>query len=217
MDADFWRERWQLGQTGFHKSKVNPLLQRWWRELAPAPQATVFVPLCGKSLDMLWLGEQGHPVLGVELSRLALEDFVGEHGLACQWRPDNHFEIAECGWLTLYCGDYFALSSKQLQAVTVIYDRAALIALPPPMRRRYVAHLRKHLPGGWRLLLITLDYPQSDRTGPPFSVPDDEVRELFTGCVVSMLDEADVLDEHPVFRDQGMTRLSERVYLIADR
>ncbi len=216
MDADFWRERWQLGQTGFHKSRVNPLLQRWWPELNAQAGTTVFVPLCGKSLDMLWLSEQGYPVLGVELSRLALEDFIDEHALECQWHSDDSFAVAECGSLTLLCGDFFALTSEHLRDTSVIYDRAALIALPPPMRKRYVAHLRENLPGGWRLLLITLDYPQSDRAGPPFSVPDAEVRELFAGSAISVLHQSDVLGDHPVFRDQGMTSLAERVYLISD-
>lgn len=216
MDADFWRERWQLGQTGFHKSRVNPLLRRWWPELGLAAQATVLVPLCGKSLDMIWLRDEGHSVLGVELSRLALEDFIREQDIECAWQHQGGFEVAQCGPLALYCGDFFTLDAAQLANVTAVYDRAALIALPPPMRQRYVEHLRAHLVSGWQLLLITLDYRQSERAGPPFSVPDAEVRDLFAGCKVSVLQESQVLDDHAVFRDQGMTSLFERVYLITD-
>lgn len=216
MDAHFWHERWERGEIGFHKSRVNPLLQHWWPALGANTGATVLVPLCGKSLDMLWLRGQGHPVVGVELSRVALADFIKEHELRCQWQLLDGFEVAQCDQLNLYCGDVFALQAGHLAQVTVVYDRAALIALPAPLRERYVAHLRAHLPPGWKMLLITLDYPQSDRPGPPFSVPDEEIRRLFAGCDFALLEDNDVLDDHPVFRDQGMTRLAERVYLITD-
>jgi thiopurine S-methyltransferase len=150
-------------------------------------------------------------------SRRALSDFVSEHRLDCRWDTWNAFDVARCDGLSLYCGDFFALQADQLEQVAVVYDRAALIALPPPMREQYVLHLRGQLAAGWKMLLITLDYPQSDRPGPPFSVPDVEVQRLFAGCKIVTLNESDVLDDHPVFRDQGMTRLVERVYLIADQ
>jgi thiopurine S-methyltransferase len=114
----------------------------------------------------------------------------------------------------LYCGDYFELDAEKLASITAVYDRAALIALPPPMRKRYVEHLRACLPGGWQLLLITLDYQQQERAGPPFSVPDAEVKALFEGCKIAILQEEEVLDQHAVFKQEGMTELVERVYLI---
>jgi thiopurine S-methyltransferase len=217
MDAEFWRERWQLGEIGFHKSRANPLLMRWWPALALNPGAKVLVPLCGKSLDMLWLREQGSAVVGAELSRQALDSFIEENELSCKWQDSDGFDVAACTELTLYCGDFFALEAAHLATVSAVYDRAALIALPPPMRQQYVAHLREQLQAGWKMLLITLDYRQSERPGPPFSVPDTEVRTLFSGCSVSVLQEAQVLEEHAVFRDQGMTSLIERVYLIEDK
>jgi thiopurine S-methyltransferase len=189
-------------------------LLRFWGDLDLTPGAGVLVPLCGKSLDMIWLREQGHGVLGVELSRLALEDFIREQSLECDWENQGDFAVAQCGALALYCGDYFALNADQLASVTAVYDRAALIALPSPMRKRYVAHLRACLPVGWQLLLVTLDYQQQERAGPPFSVPDAEVRDLFEGCTVSILQEEEVLDQHAVFKQEGMTGLIERVYLI---
>ena len=84
------------------------------------------------------------------------------------------------------------------------------------MRARYVAHQRALLPAGWRLLLVTLDYPQEQRPGPPFSVSDTEVRQLYAGCSIEVLEEKDVLADHTVFASQGMRSLTERVYLIAD-
>lgn len=214
MEADFWHQRWERGEIGFHKAKVNPLLTRWWPSLGNVQG--VLVPLCGKSLDMLWLCEQGYQVMGVELSRQALEAFAQEHAVPLQWRREGPFEVTSAPGLQLYAGDLFELDIQQVTGIEAVYDRAALIALPPQMRRRYVEHLRTLLPSGWQMLLVTLDYPQSERAGPPFSVPDAEVQSLFVGCQIEQLAEEDVLEEHAVFREQGMTRLCERVYRIRE-
>ena len=214
MEADFWHARWQRGEIGFHKQSTNPLLTRWWPSLGLAADEPVWVPLCGKSLDMLWLREQGHPVIGVELARSALDAFAQEQELDLHWSQQDGFACLAGQGFHLLCGDFFALCPAHLHGVRAVYDRAALIALPVDMRERYVAHLRTVLGRDWRMLLVTLDYPQEQRPGPPFSVPDDEVRLLFTGCRIDVLEDTDVLAEHPVFREQGMTRLRERVYAI---
>ncbi|MEH6493003.1 thiopurine S-methyltransferase [Halopseudomonas sp.] len=216
MDAAFWQARWQRGETGFHKAAVNPLLSRWWPRLQVPVGAVVWVPLCGKSLDMLWLREQGQRVQGVELARSALEAFVSEHQLALDWQQQGEFSTATGDGFELFCGDFFALTPAMLQGVCAVYDRAALIALPEPMRVAYVAHTRQLLPAGWKMLLVTLDYPQEQRPGPPFSVPDAEVKRLYAGCQIEVLDEQDVLADHAVFAAQGMRELTERVYLISD-
>lgn len=215
MDATFWQERWQRGEIGFHKASINPLLQQWWPRLSLSGTESVLVPLCGKSLDLLWLRQAGHPVIGVELARSALEAFDAEHQLALEWTHEGDFAVARGAGFELLCGDYFALQAEQLAAVSAVYDRAALIALPPSMRERYVAQLRSLLPDGWQMLLVTLDYPQEQRPGPPFSVPDAEVRALYQGCQIEVLDEQDVLPDHAVFASQGMQSLVERVYLIS--
>lgn len=216
MDAEFWQTRWQRGEIGFHKASTNPLLQRWWPRLELNNAEPVWVPLCGKSLDLLWLRSQGHPVVGVELARSALEAFSAEHHLNLSWRQAGEFDVAEGAGFELFCGDFFALRPDQLVGIRAVYDRAALIALPAEMRALYVAHQRALLPRGWRMLLVTLDYPQEQRPGPPFSVPDAEVRRLYAGCDIQLLEESDVLADHAVFASQGMRSLVERVYLIAD-
>lgn len=163
MEADFWRERWERGETGFHKADINPLLSRWWPSLELSADAPVLVPLCGKSLDMIWLARQGHPVIGVELARTALEAFAEEAGITLQWRQSGPFSTAQADPYQFYCGDYFALSDTQVATVAGVYDRAALIALPEPMRADYVEHMRRILPSAWKMLLVTLDYPQHER------------------------------------------------------
>ncbi|MAB25438.1 thiopurine S-methyltransferase [Pseudomonas neustonica] len=214
MEAEFWQTRWQRGETGFHKSRINPLLSRWWPALQVRPSARVWVPLCGKSLDMLWLRDQGYEVQGVELARTAIESFISEQKLALTWQQQDEFDVAIGAGFELLCGDFFKLTAEQMKDITAVYDRAALIALPPDMRRAYVAHTRAILPPGWQMLLVTLDYPQQQRPGPPFSVPDDEVHSLFAGCRIELFDEQDVLADHAVFAAQGMDQLVERVYRI---
>jgi len=218
MQPEFWHKKWETNQIGFHQPEVNPYLQRHWADLAIAAQARVLVPLCGKSLDLLWLAGQGHQVLGVELSEKAVEDFFREQALQPQISEEGGFRIYRAGSIELWCGDFFALSASDVADCTALYDRAALIALPPPMRERYATHLLEILPAGLRGLLITLDYDQAQMSGPPFAVTDAEVQRLFgNDWAVQALEEQDVLSESGKFLQAGVTRLQERVYRLAGR
>ena len=218
MQPEFWHKKWASNQIGFHLPQVNPYLQRHWPELAIPARARVLVPLCGKSLDLLWLAGQGHQVLGIELSQTAVEDFFSEQQLAPEVSDAGAFKVYRAGAIELWCGDFFALTARDVADCAALYDRAALIALPPPMRERYGAHLQQILPAELRGLLITLDYDQAQLPGPPFAVEDDEVRRSW-GCFwrLHMLQEQDVLGESWKFLRAGVTRLVERVYRISPR
>ncbi|NWA00033.1 thiopurine S-methyltransferase [Pseudomonas gingeri] len=213
MQPEFWHKRWEFNQIGFHLDQVNPCLQRFWPDLTLAPEARVLVPLCGKSLDLAWLAAQGLRVLGVELSEKAVEAFFAEQQLKPQVHEQGALRIYEAGPLELWCGDFFALTAADVADCTALYDRAALIALPPQMRERYAAHLTRILPGGCQGLLITLDYAQAQIDGPPFAVLDGEVRRLLEPhWQLRMEEERDVLGESWKFLQAGVTRLEERVY-----
>lgn len=190
MEHAFWHARWDEGRIGFHQSDINAWLLRYWPPLQLAPSARVLVPLCGKSRDMLWLREQGHTVVGVELSDLACRDFFSENGARITpiAVPEGH--TRERDGITLWCADFFELGQQQWGEVAAVYDRAALIALPPAQRRAYASHLREQLETGVVILLVTLEFSGSE--GPPFSVPEAEVRQLFEpGFTVVRLDQAD--------------------------
>ncbi|MDR9862809.1 MULTISPECIES: thiopurine S-methyltransferase [Pseudomonas] len=218
MQPEFWHKKWASNQIGFHLPEVNPHLQRHWPELPLPAQARVLVPLCGKSLDLLWLAGRGHQVLGVELSEKAIEDFFSEHQVQPQISDKGAFKVYRSDSIELWCGDVFALTAEDVADCTALYDRAALIALPPPMRERYAAHLQQILPRGVQGLLITLDYDQAQMPGPPFAVADDEVQRLLGGgWQMQMLEEQDVLSEGGKFLQAGVTRLEERVYRISSR
>lgn len=219
MEEAFWLEKWQKGETGFHRDQVNPWLEKYWGLLDGMP-GDVLAPLCGKSLDMLWLAQHGRNVVGAELSPLAVETFFREAGLPVESASNAGLTSysAPVGkvCITIWQGDFFALSPQQVESCRLVYDRAALIALPPPMRRQYVAHLQKLLPHAANILLVTLEYPQQAMDGPPFSVDECEVRELYAGWAqVTRIAAHDVLQENERFRQRGLTRLVEAVYHIS--
>ena len=136
MDSAFWHQRWQEGRTGFHQDRPTPLLLQHWPSLGLAPGSQVFVPLAGKSLDLAWLAAQGHRVLGVELSPLAVTQFFDGQGLVPEVHGSRHGRHYRAGDIELICGDAFALDADVLAGCAAVYDRAALIALPPPLRQR---------------------------------------------------------------------------------
>ncbi|MEM7612432.1 MAG: thiopurine S-methyltransferase [Pseudomonadota bacterium] len=212
MSDAAWHDRWQDNRIGFHADAVNAHLIAYWPTLDIDAQTPVFVPLAGKSLDMLWLRDQGHPVVGIELSPIAVRDFFAEADLEPSIEQVGELQRWHANGITLWCGDYFALCAQNIEGAAAVYDRAALIALPPDLRDRYMHHLAQLLPGGSAGLLITLDYPQSEMKGPPFSVPQDEVRALCASrFACNSLASIDVLQHEPRFRERGVTRMQEKV------
>ncbi|MCS4249220.1 thiopurine S-methyltransferase [Pseudomonas sp. BIGb0164] len=218
MEPKFWQERWARNQIGFHLPEVNPYLQRHWPRLALAEGSKVLVPLCGKSLDLMWLASHGHRVMGVELSEQAVEAFFTEQGLTPRISQQGAFTVYQADQVELWCGDFFALGAGDVADCTALYDRAALIALPPLMRARYCEHLSNVLAPGCQGVLITLDYDQTQKAGPPFAVTDEEVKVLLgERWALAELEEQDILAESWKFVQDGVDRLEERVYQLAKR
>jgi thiopurine S-methyltransferase len=215
MEAEFWHGRWQRGETGWHHDEFNPHLQAHWHRLGAPAGCRVLVPLCGKSRDLLWLAGEGHRVLGVEISPVAVRTFFADNGLTATTSRHRDFERWQADEIEILRGDFFDLTPGDVDAVGAVYDRASLIALPPPMRRRYAGHMAALLTPGVGSLLITLEYPQEQMQGPPFSVAEDEVRSLFgEGFAVEPVDSLNVLAETPRYRDRGLSSLTERIYTL---
>lgn len=213
MDAEFWLERWREGRTHFHQDTVMPLLRKHWSGLGLMAGARVLVPLCGKSLDMVWLASEGYRVLGVEISALAVEQFFREQGLKPSQSQSSQGTHYVAGDIEIICGDIYNLDAATLSTCLGVYDRAALIALPADMRESYVDHVYEQLPEGCKGMLITLDYPQEQMDGPPFSVPDEEVNMLFEGRTrAHTLERRDILAEEEKFLRNGVQRLDTVVY-----
>lgn len=187
MEEHFWHGKWQRGEIAFHEAEPNPLLTGHLPALHLHPGARIFVPLCGKSRDIGWLLAQGYRVAGAELSRLAIEQLFGELGVIPAIASEGPLERFEANGLTIHVGNIFDLDRATLGPVDAVYDRAALVALPTGMRERYAAHLL-HLTHNAPQLLVTFDYDQSLVAGPPFSVPESEVRRHYgAACHVTAL------------------------------
>jgi thiopurine S-methyltransferase len=218
MEPTFWQQRWREGRIGFHQDRVTPLLEQYWDAIDLAPGACVFVPLAGKTLDMLWLAARGHRVLGVELSPIAVEQFFSEHQLSPARSTSRYGIHHVAGEIELICGDVFALDADILAGCAGVYDRAALIALPNGMRQRYVEEVYARLPSGCRGLLVTLEYPPQQKDGPPFPVDEDEVRCLYArDWSVELLERQDILASQPGFLADGVTALHTAAYRLLRR
>ena len=175
-----WLEFWENNEINWHSDVVTQELEEYLGLLKLEPGNKVFFPLCGKSLDMIYLLNQGFSVVGVELSEIAIKQFFHENGLDYTITRVGKFDLYSAKNIEIYCGDFFSLSSKHLSDVKAVFDRKSLIALDQNLRQKYVKHLNDIISLGVRVLLITLHYPQHQMSGPPFSVDKSEVESLFS-------------------------------------
>lgn len=216
MEHADWNSRWESDQIPFHQATVTDYLERYASQVwASDPIERVYVPLCGKSLDMVFLAELANHVVGVEFVEQAVVDFFSERGLepSIDVEPVTRYHA---GPYTLFATDFFAITNAHLGAVDAVFDRAALVALDPETRVRYAQHLGTLLEPGATMLLITFDYDQSVMGGPPFSVPEVEVHDLFDdGFAIEHLETRNVLNDQ--FRTQGLTAMTESVFGLTRR
>jgi thiopurine S-methyltransferase len=193
MNPEFWHKRWQNKQIGFNQSDVSPSLIEYFPTLNVRVGGRVFVPLCGKSIDMVWLASQGYDVVGVELVESAVQAFFSEHNILPKVHQysDNPVIKYYQGQMsdqtvTLWVNDIFALTPKDIGQIDAVYDRAALIALPPEMRPKYGTHVRQlssnaNIGGHAPQLLVTLNYDQNKKSGPPFSISNEQIQQYYSG------------------------------------
>jgi thiopurine S-methyltransferase len=178
MDANFWHKKWERGEIGFHESQANPALVAHIERLKLAANSRLFLPLCGKTLDIGWLLERGYRVAGVELSALAVDALFDSLGVTPTLTPQANMTRYSAENIDIWVGNLFDLSPDMLGNVDAIYDRAALVALPKNMRKQYASQLIK-LSNTATQLLITFEYEQQHYAGPPFAVDEGELRQLY--------------------------------------
>ena len=188
MNSKFWQQRWQEGRIGFHQSDVNPELIKHFSNLALPAGSQVLVPLCGKSVDMVWLAHAGYDVVGIELVESAVQAFFAEQNImptitefisAADGSTLKRYQGQLAGQtITLWVADIFALSPTAIGDIAAVYDRAALIALPADMRPDYSKQIYK-LSNNAPQLLITLNYDQSKKDGPPFSISQEQLQQYY--------------------------------------
>lgn len=212
MDESYWRSRWAQGQTGWHEAAPNRFLVKHLAVLDARPNRRVLVPLAGKSPDLTFLAQEGADVIGAELVEDAVRAYFAERGL----RPEEqgaagHLRLT-AGTTTIWVGDFFALRPEAVGRIDAVYDRAALVALPPPLRERYAAQLRALAPGA-PMLTVTFAH-DAPADGPPFSVTRPELDRLFGAAHVTSLDEGDVFDPRAGLAARGATYARELVHRV---
>jgi thiopurine S-methyltransferase len=213
VQPDFWLDRWRTAQIGFHQASVDRHLKAYWPLLELPASSPVFVPLCGKSLDLMWLRERGHSVKGVELSPVALESFFMEQGIPARRRVLSSFDVYEADGFTLFCGDYFKLTPALLGSVSAVYDRAALISWTPAAREAYVKQLTGLTRPGTQMLLIVVEFPPEQMKGPPFPLTRDAIDDLYADRYsIEELGRHEILDLEPRLKARGLTELREVCY-----
>ncbi len=216
MEPEFWHKAWATGDTGWQQSEANEKLRECWGLLGLDRSANVLVPLCGSSIDMMWLRDQGHHVVGFELSRDAIEVFLSEHDIHHTVSQQGPYHVYSGDQITLYGGDIFEMRSASHPTIDAVYDRAATVALPPDLRSRYAKLLAEAISPQGKMLLVTLIYDQSQKEGPPFSIDDSEVARLFAdefnvAQLGGVTDLSDVVD----LASRGLDKVEEAAYLLA--
>lgn len=208
MSEEDWLGRWEQGRIGWHEPLGNSGLRQNWSTVAAGSR--VLVPLCGKTVDMLWLAEQGHDVSGVEISKAAIEAFLSEQQIRYECGRSGAVDVyrATERAITLYCGDFFAFHAEPFDA---LYDRGALVALPKDIRPQYVSHVNELVkPGAYRLI-VTLEYDQARANGPPFSVEPDEIHRYWPD-LERVSSRNDIDNCPPKFREAGLDEVIEAIW-----
>jgi thiopurine S-methyltransferase len=218
MEPEFWHQRWRTGQIGFHQSSPHPFLERWWPTLGMPRGSRVYVPLCGKSLDMVWLAVRGHAVVGSELSPIAVAEFFGEQRMPVGVRTHGPFRRHASGAFEILEGDALALTPHLLGPVRAAYDRAALVALPAELRAGYAGQFAELMPPGSKSLLVGFEYDEARKPGPPFSVDAQEIAQLYGPAFeIRELERVDIIESSPKFAAAGVAQLFETLYELKRR
>lgn len=189
MEHDFWHSKWNKNEIGFHEPEGNALLVKYANHLLSCPAPRIFVPLCGKTRDIQWLLSQGCQVVGAELSELAIQQLFNELDIEPTVTHSGELLLYSADNINIFVGDIFKLTSAQLDQISAVYDRAALVALPEALRKKYAEHL-SHLTHKAPMLIISFSYDQSLMAGPPFSVTRAMIEPLYSDYTISLLEQS---------------------------
>jgi len=205
-----WHKRWQENRIGFHQAATNAYLKKYLNLFHLNAGDSIFLPLCGKAFDIIWLAQQGFQVIGIEISQIAIEAFFEEQQLAFEIINQDRFKLYQAQNIKLLQGDFFDLNESDLQQVKLVYDRASLIAIEAENRQNYSNHISRISAGKTPMLLITLEYDQNVMSGPPFSVPKKEIEQYYTETYqIDYLESNEEINERPRWREMGLSSLME--------
>lgn len=216
MEHNFWHGCWENNKIAFHQLIEHKLLVKYFSNAELAADSTVFVPLCGKSLDMLWLMNQGMFVIGCELSEIAVKQFFEENSLEYEVEITPDFIMYKNKRCIIYCGDFFKLNHDMIGDIDLIYDRAALIALPTDMRRQYSSKIIALSSATTQMLLITIEYLANEYIRPPFSIPESVVQDLYSKsyAIDKLCTQLETTEIGSRLNSEGIASIHESAYLL---
>jgi thiopurine S-methyltransferase len=211
MDVEFWKTAWDEGRIGFHRGEFHPELLKYFPLLEIQGEQSILVPLCGKTLDITWLSHQNLYVTGVELCQKAVLEYFQDHSIENYEVQNNSYTHQN---ITLEVGDFF--HHQKEGGYDYIYDRAAIVALPPQMRIEYAKKCLELLKPKGRSLLIAFEYDQTKVQGPPFSVEEAEIYQLFGNeAQIDLLDTQSSQPKNQKFVEAGLNKFTQKTYLIS--
>ncbi len=214
-----WHQHWSRpGTPGFHENRVNKYLRKYLNRFQLNPGDRVFVPLCGKAVDLLWLAQQGYNVTGVELSEKAVREFFSESGLEFNTEQRGPFQVFRSDHITIYQGNFMHLLAEDLTDCKLVYDRAAIVAIEAHNRALYCEHMLNIVPERTPQLMVLVEYDQSGMKGPPFSVPVDEVEHHYASAYqIQQLDGEELIDKEPRWRQKGLKSFHDAAVMLTPR
>jgi len=213
-----WLQSWRDKQTDFHQKAANQLLVKFWPRLNLLPGSRIFVPLCGKSLDMIWLAKQGHEVVGIELSPVAVRSFFKENRLKPVKRRMGKLTLWRHGKISIFCGDYFSLKKADLGIIDTIYDRAALTALPETIRQLYVDHLAIIVQDDTKVFLLTTEDAEEGESLDHALGISDEIKLLYAKVFnINLAHVESVVEINPQSSDNLPIRVEYKVYQLTNK
>ncbi|XP_059965788.1 thiopurine S-methyltransferase [Mesoplodon densirostris] len=222
LTLEEWQEKWVNHKIAFHQERGNQLLKKHLDTfLKGEKELRVFFPLCGKAVEMKWFADRGHSVVGVEISELGIQEFFTEQNLS--YSEEQIMEIpgakvfkSSSGNISLYCCSLFDLPRANIGKFDRIWDRGALVAINPGDRKRYADIMLSLTRTGFQYLLSVFSYDPTKHAGPPFYVPDAEIKTLFGSvCNIHCLEKVDVFGE--AHKSCGIDYIIENLYLFTGK
>jgi thiopurine S-methyltransferase len=217
MQKSFWESRWRKNHIGFHAPEPEADLAGFWGELSPEAGETVAVPLCGKSTDLVWLAGRHKRVFGIEFVEQACRDFFREQGEGIEVREEKFARglTLSAEGITLCCADYMKLRPADVPDAALVYDRAALVALPPEIRGPYAEQTFRLFPRLRGMLVISFEYDETKMSGPPFSVRGDEIRNLYgSRFSIRRVSSTELIGKSEKYQSMGLESMMQTCWIM---
>ncbi|XP_069814051.1 thiopurine S-methyltransferase-like isoform X1 [Dendropsophus ebraccatus] len=219
LSVEDWKKKWETKDIWFHKKNIHPLLAEFINEMQDGrTKLTIFFPLCGKAVDMKWLADMGHNIVGVDACEIGLKEFFAEHDIpyteeAVAGIPGAKVFKSASDNISLYCCSIYDISESVIGKFDGMWDRGAMVAVNPRDRERYATIMLSLMAKDCHYLLVTVEYDPKLHGGPPFYVPESDLENLLgPSCTFKLLKKIDALADKQ--KEWGLDFCFENIYLV---